>query len=119
VIGWSVVLAVCAAGLATAATAAADRLYLPVLPITNAAGLGYVLFLLLPVLATAGLALWAGQRRRFAVVAAIVVAIVVIALSWAGWIGLIVNECVLHDNRCSIDHIPRGALVIASVEVGW
>ena len=99
-IGWGVVLAVCTAGVATAVTAATDRLYLPVLPIINAAGLGYVVFFLLPVLATVGLGLWAGQRGRFAVVAAIVVAIVVVGLSWAGWIGLIVNECVLHDNGC-------------------
>jgi hypothetical protein len=100
VIGWGVVLAVCATGLATVVTAATDRLYLPVLPLINSVVLGYVLFFLVPVLATAGLGLWAGQPGRFAVVAAIVVAIVVVALSWAGWIGLIVNECVLHDNRC-------------------
>jgi hypothetical protein len=95
-----VVLGVCASGLATAVTAATDDLYLPVLPLVDAALLGYVLFFFPPVLATAAVALGARHSGRFALLAAIVCALVVVTLSWAGWIGLIVNECVLQDNRC-------------------
>jgi hypothetical protein len=94
------VLAVCASGLATVATAASDDLYLPVLPLVDAALLGYLLFFLSPVLAAAAVALGARHSVRFALVAAAVTGLVVVTLSWAGWIGLIVNECVLQDNRC-------------------
>jgi hypothetical protein len=100
VFGWGITLAVCAAGLATALTAATDDLYLPVLPFVDAVILGYVLFLFVPVLVTAAMAIGAEHSLRFALFAAAVTAIVVVTLSWAGWIGLIVNECVLHDNRC-------------------
>jgi hypothetical protein len=100
VIGSGVILAVSAAGLATAVTAATDNLYLPVLPLVDAAPLGYVLFFLFPVLGTAVLGLRAGHPPRFVLAAAVVVAVVVVALSWTGWIGLVVNECVLHDNKC-------------------
>ena len=100
VLGWGAALAVCAAGLATALTAATDDLYLPVLPLVDAVLLGYVLFFFVPVLVSAALALGAEHSLRFALFASVMTAIVVVALSWAGWIGLIVNECVLHDNRC-------------------
>ena len=95
-----VAIAACASGIAAAATAATDYLYLPVLPFVDAVLLGYVVFFFVPVLATATLAWGAKQSTRFVVIAAAVTAGAVVAFSWAFWIGLIVKECVLQDNRC-------------------
>jgi hypothetical protein len=76
------------------------RPLLPVLPLVDAALLGYLLSFFPSVLATAPMALGTRQSVRFALLAAAVTGLVVVTLRWAGWIGLIVNECVLQDNRC-------------------
>ncbi len=74
-------------------------LYLPVLPYTGS-GIGWVLFFAGPVAASAMLSKRAACSGRFTLGVTALTGAVIVILSYAVWIGWIVVECGLMDNRC-------------------
>jgi hypothetical protein len=99
-------LTVAAIGLALGAVAVAlllslatRDLYLPVLPYSGS-GIGWLLFFAGPVGAIAVLSKRAAYSGRFTLGVAALTAVVIVLLSYAVWIGWIVVECGLMDNRC-------------------
>jgi hypothetical protein len=68
--------------------------------IADAALFGDILFCFLPELATVAMASESEACGPFCATRGCLSTGVVVALSWAAWIGLLVNECVPHDNRC-------------------
>jgi hypothetical protein len=90
---------VLAVTVAMAASLATRNLYLPVVPDLGdePAALG---FLLLPVAGVVAFGRRSGHSPRFIAAAAILTAALVMILSMAVWIGWIVVECGIQDNRC-------------------
>jgi hypothetical protein len=94
-----VAFAVCAVIFALAASLATRNLYLPVFPDLGdePAALG---FLLLPAAAAVALGRRSGHSPRFIAATAILITVLVEILSLVVWIGWIVVECGIQDNRC-------------------
>jgi hypothetical protein len=90
---------VLAATFAFAASLATRNLYLPVLSDLGdePVALG---FLLLPVAGVVALGRFSGHSTRFIAATAVLSAALVLILSLAVWIGWIVVECGIQDNRC-------------------
>ena len=91
-------MALCSVLVATVLSLATRDLLLPVLPLIDEA-LSLVFFCL-PVGATIGLGLAWRQPGRSIALAALLAALLTVVLSWAVWIGWIVVECGIQDNRC-------------------
>jgi hypothetical protein len=91
--------AVLAVIFALAASLATRNLYLPVFPDLGdePAALG---FLLLPAAAVVALGRRSGHSPRFIAATAILTTVLVEILSLVIWIGWIVVECGIQDNRC-------------------
>jgi hypothetical protein len=88
-------MALCSVLVATVLSLATRDLLLPVLPLIDEAR--SLVFFCLPVGATIGLGLaWRQPGRSIALLAALLT----VVLSWAVWIGWIVVECGIQDNRC-------------------
>jgi hypothetical protein len=92
-------LAIGVVALALLLSLATRNLYLPVLPYTGS-GIGWLLFFAVPVAAIAMLSKRAACTGRFTLGIAALTGVVIVFLSYTVWIGWIVVECELMDNRC-------------------